>query len=101
MAVGSLVAAAMVHCLFFVTNLIPNYILEISSLSCDYTANNRMDFGGDILAADQFLAKLDDYDSQYSNSHPGFECDLDPLPASEGTCCDFLNRLLHQIRRTY
>ena len=76
----------------------------MASLSCDYTANNRMEFGGpriDILVADQFLAKLDDYDSQYSKSHPDFECDLDPLPASERTCCDFLNRLLHQLQRMY
>ena len=55
----------------------------------------------DILPADQFLAKLDDYDNQYSNSHLGFKCDLDPLPTSERTCCDFLNRLLHQLQRTY
>lgn len=88
--------------LWFTASLIPNYVLEMASLSCDYTANNRMEFGGariDILAADQFLAKLADYDSQYSKSHPGFECDLGPLPASERTCCDFLNRLLHQLQR--
>ena len=77
------------------------------SLSRHYAARNRIEFGNelcahtDILAADQFLAKLDDYDSQYSKSHPDFECDLNPLPASERTCCDFLNRLLHQLQRMY
>jgi len=48
----------------------------------------------DILAAGRFLAKLDQYDGQYT----AFESDLGPLPTSEKTSCDFLNRLLHQLR---
>jgi hypothetical protein len=69
-----------------------------------YTAHSTVEFADelwkhmDVLTPDKFQAKLDQYNPP--DLEPSLQVNLEPFPTSKETCCDFLNRLLRQVRRT-